>query len=278
MNDVELIIVPYDGAHRNERMGRGPLALIGPLRQTLEASGHRVASRLIESQSGFRLDAAVMFELARAISGAVSDARARGALPIVLSGNCSSALGTVAGLGGETGVIWYDAHGDLNTPETTRSGFLDGTALATLIGGCWRSMAETIPGWFPVDEARVILVGARDLEEAEATFLETSRITRVATGDSIGDALSRLDSVSRIYLHIDLDVFDSAIGRANAYAAANGLTWPTMSEHLERIAETGKVAGVALTAYDPQCDSAGAIAELACKAVRACLARKSARR
>src|SRR5687767_2859002 len=119
MSEVVLIVVPYDGSHRNTRMGRGPLALLGPLRRRLEALGRRVSVRPVETQLTFGLDAAIIFDLARSVRATVGEALSAGSFPIVLSGNCASALGTVAALQPGTGVIWYDAHGDLHTPDTT---------------------------------------------------------------------------------------------------------------------------------------------------------------
>src|SRR5687767_1880913 len=109
------------------------------------------------------------FDLDRQLAREVAAARLRSAFPLTLAGNCITSVGTVGGLGaGATGVLWFDAHGDFNTPETTIGGFLDGMALATVVGRCWRSLAAGVPGFTPVAEENVVLVGARDLDPAEA--------------------------------------------------------------------------------------------------------------
>ena len=89
----------------------------------------------------------------------------------------SHLVGTLGGLGtGPTGVRWFDAHGDFNTPESTLGGFLDGMALAIATGRCWIGLAATVPGFTPVAEENVVLVGARDLDPAEGELLRASRV------------------------------------------------------------------------------------------------------
>lgn len=95
----------------------------------------------------------------------------------MLAGNCITAVGALAGIAdSEPAVLWLDAHGDLNTPETTRSGFLDGMALVILTGRCWRSLAETVLGFRPVEERRVRHFGAHKLDDAERELLVPSEI------------------------------------------------------------------------------------------------------
>jgi len=73
-------------------------------------------------------------------------------------------------------VLWFDAHGDFNTPESTLGGFLDGMALAIATGRCWTGLAATVPGFTPVAEENVVLVGARDLDRANCTSTSTSTV------------------------------------------------------------------------------------------------------
>src|SRR5262249_37330228 len=124
---------------------------------------------------------AVAFDVCRALAEHVKAARDSQAFPLVLTGNCGSALGTVAGLGIENlGIVWFDAHGEFNTPDTTRSGFLDGMGLTTMTGRCWRALALTVPGFIPVSDDRVILVGVRDLDLDERGLLEESGVQQIS--------------------------------------------------------------------------------------------------
>src|SRR5687767_2965165 len=142
---------------RDTRMAAGPAHLLrSGLLERLRRAGHTVELHTVDVGAGPLLEVANAFTLARAIAGRVQHAVAQAQLPIVLAGNCNSALGTVAGLDAtNTAILWFDAHGDLNTPETSTSGFLDGMSLATLTGRCWKPLADTIPGFTRSEERRV---------------------------------------------------------------------------------------------------------------------------
>lgn len=262
--DVRILVVPYDSGHRAVRMGRGPLHLIEyGLEDVLAAAGHEPRIALIDSDLEPPTETAVAFDLARSISREVRDATREGALPLVLAGNCASALGTVSGLGSErTGVLWFDAHADLNTPETTRSGFLDGMAVAALTGRCWSRMTGGIPGYTPVDDRRLAFIGARDLDAAEDSLLGTGTMRRLtaaeaALGDRVDAVLEGIGAVAGYYLHVDLDVLDPAVARANAFAAERGLRVEDVLGVVDRAAERAPIAAAALTAFDPAYDDHG---------------------
>src|SRR5437868_4518096 len=212
-------------------MGAGPEALLkSGLSDRISAQGHEVSQTTIELPSDACLpEVKAAFELDRRLSKAVSAAIARDAFPVVLSGNCISSLATVSGLGvNEPGVIWFDAHGDFNTPETTKSGFLDGMALAILTGGCWQLLANTIKGFAPVRDDRVMLIGARHFDDDESSLLSRSKVMRVSSDSLRKEFESRLAAFAEkardIYLHVDLDVLDTSEGNANSFAVEGGLS------------------------------------------------------
>ncbi len=280
--DVELIVVPYDTGLRLERMGRGPQRMLDAgLVQRLTADGHRVNVRTVETRCRFRVEAQVAVDLAQQVAEAAAGALARGALPLVLSGNCNSALGTMAALGRESGAVWFDAHGDFNTPETSPSGYFDGMALAVATGRCWRTLASTISGFAPTADRDVVLVGARDLDPGERALLDASQVTWIrADGLRAGDAtafeagLAGLASrVRRVYLHLDLDVHDPADAPANTYAAPQGLSRAQVQEAVARICARFQVAAAALAAYDPSVDPDGRTAEAGIQLARAVASR-----
>src|SRR3712207_5047701 len=143
MSPVSLIELPYDSGRFNLRMGRGPRALLERgLAEYLRDHGFDVEVVTIPLREKFHTEASALVELQRGAIAAIRASRARGARPILLSGNCGpAALSAAAALGpASTGVIWFDAHADFNTPETSTSGFLDGMGLATLTGACWRKL------------------------------------------------------------------------------------------------------------------------------------------
>ena len=177
--DLDLIVVPYESGRRGIGVGAGPEHLMrGGLVERLDRAGHDVRMIPIlspESENGREISAS--FALMAQVAQAVEASRHGERMPLVLSGNCSvAAMGAVTGLGEGTAVVWLDAHGDLNTPETTGSGFFDGMALSVLLGRCWTGMAARISRFRPIAEDRVALVGVRDLDPGEREFLARARI------------------------------------------------------------------------------------------------------
>ncbi len=275
MPPTHLLYVPYDSGHRAERLGAGPLRLReAGIAGCLRGAGHDVRETLVEAPEGFRAEVATAFALHGRVAGAMRETAANGALPIVVSGNCNAAaVGSVAGLANQDdlGILWLDAHGDFNTPETSTTGFLDGMALGIATGGCWRSMACAVRGFRPVAESRAVLLGGRDLDEAEASMLRRSAISHVREAEvrargvaaALGPALDALvaEGARRLYLHVDLVVHDEAELRANQFACAGGLTRAEVLEAIAFAASRIPLAAAGITAYDPSLDDEGGVAE-----------------
>jgi arginase len=152
---------------------------------------------------------------------AVADAVARVTRPLLLSADCSTALGAVTGLQRrhrDLTVVWLDAHGDFNTPAITISGYLAGMSLALLTGRAPDLFADPL-GLRPVADTNVVLAGARDLDPAERDALAASGVQRVpADPAAITSALAGLGRTP-VYLHLDVDVIDSG--------ELPGLRWPS---------------------------------------------------
>lgn len=261
---IDLVLVPYDSGRRDWRMGAGPLGLLkSGLVDRLAGLGHDVRRVDVELPDGADDAATAAYELAADVARAVRRARADHRFPLVLSGNCNSALGTVSALGAATsGVVWCDAHGDFNTPDTSASGFLDGMTLATLTGRCCAGDAARIPGFEAVPEDVVVLLGARDLDEGERDLLESSAVRFVAPGPATAEELAAAiegwpDTVATAYLHVDLDVLDASEARVNEYAAAGGLTLPDLLACIDALAAHCPIGAAALTALDPAADAEG---------------------
>ena len=260
------------------RMGAGPEALLkSGLADRLSVRGHEVSQTTIELPSdSFLPEVKAAFELDRRLAKAVSAAIAHDAFPVVLSGNCISSLATVSGLGvSEPGVVWFDAHGDFNTPETTKSGFLDGMALAILTGQCWQPLAKTINGFAPVRDDHVMLIGARHLDEDETALLSRTKVVRVSSDSArkeFRDTLSDFgERVHDVYLHVDLDVLDTSEGNANSFAVEGGLTLRELLDAIHAIGNVTRIRAVALTAYDPACDGNGKMREAASTVIEAAI-------
>lgn len=252
MSSTSLIQVPY---HLGREGGSG---LGVPVLAAALGGGGTVVQRA----GNYRNEPAACFDVVRALVPHVRAAAASGALPVVLAGNCHSSLGTVAALDGDVGVVWLDAHADFNTPETTESGFLDGMALGLLTGEGWEALRSGIPGHRPVTPENVVLL-ARDLDPAERERLSSSAIHHVEP-DALGPAVEDLSSrVEAVYLHIDLDVLNPSVGRANRFAVEGGLSADELAAIAEHVAGLFAIRAVAFTSYEPECDPNGAIPKVA---------------
>jgi len=266
---MDVFAIPYDSGHRDTRMGNGPARLIdaGAL-DGARALGAKVTVRTYEGPPNMlRAEAQSAFDIQRWLAERVAESRLGDALPIALAGNCMAAVGMFAGLRAANRkppvVCWFDAHGDFNTPEITESGYLDGMTLAVLTGKCWTRAARSVPGFKPLAEESVAMFGTRDLDALERTALNASGILwRRASRkpEPTGDALLALRQRSAdVYLHVDLDSLDESEGRVNPYSSPGGLTAARLVELTREIASTFRVAGMAITAYDPSVDPEGRI-------------------
>ena len=180
-----------------------------------------------------------------AVARAVTRGRAAGGRPVVVaSGDCLTALGTVAGLqaaGADPAVVWFDAHGDVQTPETTSSGYLAGMSLRLLTGYRPELIASGLR-LRPVPEDRIVLVGARDLDPPEVTYLNQAPIRRCQV---IGLPVAELPD-GPLYVHVDLDVIDGAQLPALRYPTPGGPDAGQVADALSLLFGTGRVAAVGI--------------------------------
>jgi len=263
MGSISLIQLPYDSGRFGERMGRGPIALLDSgLAEHLRSVGNEVDVASVRLSEGLHTETNALVELQGLAVPLIRDAIERQARPIILSGNCgTAALSAMAALDPRsTGIIWFDAHADFNTPETSPSGFLDGMGLAILTGRCWRRLAERFESFQPVLDSQVIQIGVREKDPPEVQLLQESGIKQIPTV-----ALAELPEVLRqlgpntVYVHVDLDVIDTSEGRANGWACGGGLSLNQLRDALELIGCRASIVAGAVTCYDPAVDADGRI-------------------
>jgi arginase len=182
--------------------------------------------------------------LYRQVAAAVAIAARHDGRPVVVSGDCTTALGTMAGLqqaGIDAGIVWFDAHGDVQTLETTASGYLGGMPLRLLVG--YRpELISTELGLRPVAEQRVLLVGARDLDPPEVAYLDNALIRRAEVTGL--DAATLPDGP--LYVHVDLDVIDPSAVPGLRYPAPDGPGCAEVAAALRILLATGRVAAVGI--------------------------------
>jgi arginase len=284
MPTTRLIQVPYDSGNRSLRLGAGPERLVSEgLPQHLAALGVEVQMELVEAQGTFLTENQTTLDLVRQTAGRVAEADRGGAFPVILAGNCNTALGTLAGLSpGRVGIVWFDAHGDFRTPDRSSDGFLDAMGLAMIAGLCWPWATSTIPGFRPLPLVRILHVGGRLIDE-ERRFFNQAGVAHLPAPEmvqkGVESTLSRcLDHLSRhvdrIDLHLDLDVVDPSIAPASEYAREGGLDPEQVTRAFELIAERVEIAAMDVTGYDPTCDPDSKLVPVALDLVRGVVARR----
>jgi arginase len=264
---LRLISVPYHLGKKGVGMGGGPDRIVAAGAQDhLGGTDSTVGVVQIERPGPCEHETGASFDVLRALADGVRNTVADGDFPFVVGGNCSCVLGVMAGLGlgDRSGVVWFDAHADANTPDTTTSGFLDGMPVAILTGRCWTNLAATIPEFTPLPDDQVVLAAARAIDPAERDLLADSRITvigpeQLTSGDgafsaAVEELARRVDSV---HVHVDLDAIDVADGTANEFAAPGGPSLDALTTAIGEIAAFCPVNSVSLTSYNPAADHDG---------------------
>ena len=216
------------------------------------------------------------------IAARVAEVTARGAVPLVLGGDHSVALGTLGGLAsvhGPGGVLWIDAHSDINTPETSPSGNVHGMALAAalgLAGPGFESEAWPLPA---VDPKRVALVGTRLLDDGERRLLRDagvrvftmSEIDRIGIERAVRESLDRISGPGFVHVSLDMDVLDPDVAPGVGTPVRGGLTYREAHLALELVAESGVAGSLEIVEVNPILDRENTTAMTAVELVASAL-------
>ncbi|MBV9230190.1 MAG: arginase family protein [Chloroflexi bacterium] len=278
--DITIVCVPFQVDVARWGCAGGPQALLDTgLIGRIEATGHRVRDVVwvdLPKSERTRDSVTNLGRIARRTAGAVRDALTGSQrLVLVLEGDCTHAVGPIGGLEqakGHPGVVWFDAHGDLNTMETTTTGFLGGLPYAVALGWDledWRMAAGLEP---PVRPEAAALLGTSDLDPAERAALErypilhmdASQMQQSGVGGRVLAALKpRALEARHWYMHLDLDV-------AGPEELPGGMTpapyWPPRQHLIEAVgaaAQAVPIAVLGLAVYNPALDVDGRGARLA---------------
>jgi arginase len=202
-------------------------------------------------------------------------------LPLVLGGDHSVALGTLAGLrrDGPGGVLWIDAHGDLNTPKTSLSGNVHGMVLAAALGlggSEFEHEAWRLPA---VEPSRVALVGLRSLDAAERALLKElgaavytmSDLDRLGVEHVMREALGQVAGPGFVHVSLDMDVVDPDVAPGVGTPVRGGLTYREAHLALELVAEAGVAGSLEVVEVNPILDRENETARLAVELVASAL-------
>jgi arginase len=208
------------------------------------------------------------------IAAEVGASLEQGRIPIVLGGDHSIALGTLGGLAARHGpgaVLWFDAHGDLNTPETSPSGNVHGMPLAAALGrggSGFDSPSWTLPA---VQRDRVTVIGARDLDPGERALIaeldvavcSMSALDRRGIEAVVSEALERASGAPFVHISLDMDGLDPDVAPGVGTAVRGGLTYREAHLAMELVAESGLLCCFEIVEVNPILDRQNATAALA---------------
>jgi len=221
-------------------------------------------------------------ETCRHIADVVADAARKGATPVVLGGDHSVGLGTLGGLQqvhGPGGVIWLDAHGDLNSPETSPSGNVHGMVLAAglgLAGERFRGEGWDLPALVP---SRVALVGVRSLDDGERKLLQEldarvftmSDVDRLGVERAIRESLTHVAGPGFVHISLDMDVLDPDVAPGVGTPVRGGLSYREAHLAMELISESGLATSLDVVEVNPILDRENDTAKLAVELVASAL-------
>jgi arginase len=216
------------------------------------------------------------------IAARVAEVTSRGALPLVLGGDHSVALGTLGGLAsvhGPGGVLWIDAHSDINTPETSPSGNVHGMALAAALGLAGEGFASEVWPLPAVDPKRVALVGTRLLDDGERKLLRDagvrvfsmSEVDRIGIERAVRESLDRVAGHGFVHVSLDMDVLDPEIAPGVGTPVRGGLTYREAHLAMELVAESGLVGSLEVVEVNPILDRENTTAATAVELVASAL-------
>ena len=292
---VEIIGVPMDlgGFRRGVDMGPSAIRYAG-LSRRLAALGHKVRDRgnvrvqdrdedqEIEYAHGARQahHAQEIVRAAEELAGIVADIVKSGATPIVLGGDHSIGMGTIAGLaraGHRVGVIWVDAHGDINTPDTTPSGNVHGMPFAVALGIAEDPFPDTLRG--TTDGKAGVLMAIRDIDAGEKDNIKRAGVTPITMSDidrlGMAKAMERAIAVASkgdgIHLSLDMDAIDPDEAPGVGTPVRGGLTYREAQLAMEMLHASGKLRSIEVCEVNPILDRENRTATLAVELIASAL-------
>lgn len=196
--------------------------------------------------------------LGGAIAEAVASAQRQGKAVLMTGGDCTHVTGVIGGLqdvcgpGARIGLVWFDAHGDFNTPKTTPSGMLGGMPVAVCAGLAYPRWREGSHMVAPLPTDRILMVDVRNLDPLEAQLIHSTDIVIAAPapgfpGEDLQQCVTSLaDRCDMLYLHIDADILDESFVPSHGTKEPNGPNIKQVHAAIDTVMATGKVVAFAV--------------------------------
>jgi len=297
---VAIIGAPLDLGAGRRGVDMGPSALrVANLNARIESLGFRVedlgnvAVEQPESAHPGHKSARYLEHIAatcRELAARVESAAERGFFPLVLGGDHSVAIGTVSGMSNalrrrneKLGVIWLDAHSDMNTPQTSPSGNVHGMPLACLIGYGPRELTQLCDYAPKVDPKNVVLVGIRDVDMTERPIVKRSGVTVYTMRDVdergmrtvMREAILRAsDGTSGIHISLDMDGVDPDEAPGVGTPVRGGFSYREAHLAMEILNDSGLVRSMEVVEVNPVLDAANRTAALGVELVMSALGKR----
>ncbi|HEY7635403.1 MAG TPA: arginase [Gemmatimonadales bacterium] len=297
---VHVLGVPMDLGSGRRGVDMGPSAIrIAGLSDRLRELGHKVVDEgdfSIKNLEELRVGdehARYLAEIARAsrlVCRKIERVMDRGDFPLVLGGDHSIAVGTVSGVAAhahrqrkKVGVLWIDAHGDINTPQTSPTGNIHGMPLASLLGDGPEELTGVGGDFRKVDPANVALVGIRSLDEGEKVRLKRygvqvhtmSDIDRHGIHRVMKKAMARVtDGTAYLHVSFDLDAVDPTVAPGVGTPVKGGLDYREAHLIMELLSDSGRMTSLEMVEVNPILDDRNASATFAVELVQSAFGKK----
>lgn len=288
MASIALLGVPLDLGASRRGVEMGPSAVrLAQLATRLESLGHQVTDTgdvAVPTRETLGFAAGIDYlptitSVCREVATRTAAIVRGGSIPLVLGGDHSVAAGSVAGVstavaerGGRLGLIWLDAHADLNTPLSTLSGNVHGMPVAHLLGHGDRAMASLASPAPAVRPEHTVIIGARDLDQAERSNARDFGVTIYTMRDLderglktvLAEAIAKVSAgTSGIHVSLDLDFVDPQEAPGVGTPVRGGATYREAHLAMETLWDTGRVVSMDLVEVNPVLDRFNQTAELA---------------
>jgi arginase len=271
--NISIITQPYNEQGKGLGGGLGPrIILEADLVKTLINNGHSVTQvKEIEMSHEDESQYGEWNRVALANSYLATESNKsleKGDFVLGLFANCNSVLGLLAGMQkskrgsmmpNRVGLVWIDAHGDYNTPETSPSGMLGGMPVAIAAGKCLSKIRRTSGLKYPLQAPDIIMLGLRDLDDEERGLISADSIVTIGEESmlkidtKLKDAMNYLVTrEDKIYVHVDLDILNPELAPAAGLPTPGGFSGEELGKILRHLISYDKVCGLAMVSYKPE--------------------------